>query len=494
VRSLGVRAQLLLVLLVPLVLFAPVTVVVFHRTLQREVGHQVDARADIIAKEAAPVLVDDVLTGDRIAAERRLADIRNANAEIAYVFVVDPHGQLVAHSFREGFPADLLAVHAPRPTGDAPQPVELEGRPVHDVRAPMLGGRAGWVHLGMFTDVAAKTHSAVILRVAGIGIGVVVVGVALALLFSSRMLRRLDQVSRAAKRVGEGSFETGLRDLRDDEIGRLCVSFDDMAQRLRLAKEQGEQTMQQLAHSESLVAVGRLAAGLAHEINNPLSGALHCIENLKSDDQDEAQRREYYGLMAEGIGRAQTVIRRLLDFSKQHALEARDVDVRLLVDQVVSLAQPALAKQRVRTAVRHEEALPLVTLDPHQMAQVFLNLVLNGAEAMSEGGTLAIETSALDGQCRIRVRDEGCGIAPEAHARIFEPFFTTKGRSQGSGLGLSVSLGIVQRHGGRILVDSTPGRGSTFDVLLPLTGAGADAAARAEGAAGGVGDVEVSRA
>ncbi|MBI2390965.1 MAG: HAMP domain-containing protein [Deltaproteobacteria bacterium] len=466
-RSLGLRAQLLLVLLLPLAVFGPMAAMLFVEALQRSVGREVDVRAEVLARETASLVVDDVLTGDRIGAERRLADIRDANAELAYLFVLDPHGRVTAHTFPLGFPADLLAVHDGAGARRI-NAVKLDGRSVRDVGAPILGGIAGSVHLGISTDPIGRAPRWVMPRMGAIGLGVVVVGVGLALLFSSRMMRRLDQVSAAAARLGEGHFDTGLSDTRDDEIGRLCAAFDDMARRLRLAHEERERTHVRLAQSERLVAAGRLAAGVAHEINNPLSGVLHCLDNLRKSDADERGRREYYDLMAEGVTRAQRVIRGLLDFSRQQPLEVQPTELPRLVDQVVALAEPALRKGRVRIDVRHGEALPPIPLDQHQMAQVLLNLVLNAAEAMQDGGVIEIETSVVDEMCRIRIDDTGCGIAPEALGRIFEPFYTTKGKAKGSGLGLSVSLGIVERHGGRILVESAVGLGTTFHVLLPL--------------------------
>ncbi|MBL8719524.1 MAG: HAMP domain-containing protein [Myxococcales bacterium] len=461
-RSLGVRAQLLLVLLLPLAIFGPLAALFFVQALERSVGREVDVRANLLARQTASLVVDDVLTGDRRGAERRLVDLLGANTDLAYLFVLDPRGHVLAHTFPQGFPADLLAVHDP---SSAPRAVEIDGRRVQDVRAPILGGAAGVVHLGISTDAIHAAPRWVISRLAFVGVGVVTVGVGLALLFSARMLRRLDRVSTAAARLGEGRYDTGLDDDRDDEIGRVCGAFDAMAVRLRQAHEEREKTQLRLAQSERLVAVGRLAAGVAHEINNPLSGVLHCLDNLRADDAAEGQRREYYELMADGVSRAQRVIGGLLDFSKQRPITVVPTELRALVAEVSALAEPALRMARVHIETRHEE-LPSLLVDPHQMAQVVLNLVLNAAESMAEGGVVVVETARVGPHGRLRVSDQGCGIPESQLSQVFEPFFTTKGK--GSGLGLSVSLGIVERHGGRLVVDSRVGRGTSFDVLLPL--------------------------
>jgi signal transduction histidine kinase len=466
-RALGLRASILLLLLVPLALFAPLTVVVIHRGVSGEVAREVEQRASVLVRQAAVAVIDDILTGERLAAERKLADL-GSERDVAYVFVVDPSGRLLAHTFPGGFPAQLLGVTRARRGQGEPVRVRLGAALVHDVTAPLLGGLGGTVHLGVGSAAARRTSLTVLLRLTAIGLSIVAAGVALALLLARRLVRRIDALTAAARTVGAGVLEVRVTDARDDELGRLGAAFNEMACRLGQARRDQELMFERLARSEKLVAVGQLAAGVAHEINNPLSGSLHCLENLGRVDHDAGRRREYYELMADGISRAQKVVRNLLEFARQHPPDIRPVDLNALTEKSLALVRAPFEQGHVRAVLSFDLGLPHVAADAHQIGQVVMNLLLNALEAMPGGGLCEVETTRCGDECRLRVRDSGHGIGPEVRGRIFDPFFTTKSDGRGSGLGLSVSLGIVERHGGRIEVTSAPGEGASFDVFLPV--------------------------
>ena len=466
-RTPGLRLTVVLVLLAPLALFAPVTVLVIHRGVIREVEREIDQRAVALAQQAAAAVLDDVLTGERLAAERKLGDLRAERPEVAYLFVVDRTGHVVAHTFAHGFPRDLLAVaHPPRPS-DRPARLRLGGQRLRHARTPMLGGLAGTMHLGIDGAGAQRTAQAVLLRLSVLGLGMVAVGATLTLLLARKLVRRIEALTRAADAVGAGDLDVSVAVTGADELGRLGASFNVMAASLRGAREERERMFLQLARSEKLVAVGQLAAGVAHEINNPLSGTLHCLDNLRREDRDELRRHEYYDLMTDGVTRAQRVVRSLLEFARQHPPDVRTVDLNALTEKALALTRLQFEGGHVRAVATLDPGLPPVSADPHQLGQVVTNLLLNALEAMPGGGLCEVESARVGDECRLRVRDHGHGIPAEARERIFDPFFTTKPDGRGSGLGLSVSLGVVERHGGRIEVTSEPGQGATFDVYLP---------------------------
>jgi PAS domain S-box-containing protein len=226
---------------------------------------------------------------------------------------------------------------------------------------------------------------------------------------------------------------------------------------------------QRIRNSEKLASVGRLAAGVAHEINNPLGGILNCLYNLRKGTLSPSRQEEYRVSMEDGVRRVQTIVRQLLDFSQQHEPEFALTDINHVVDRVLVLTTHLFAPNRIRLETGFGQGLPNVTLDRHMIEQVLMNLVLNAVQAMKDGGGLTIRTSVVEGVCLIEVRDTGSGIPPAILPRIFDPFFTTKSEGEGTGLGLSVSLGIVERHGGKILVDSEVGRGTTFTLCLPVS-------------------------
>jgi PAS domain S-box-containing protein len=226
---------------------------------------------------------------------------------------------------------------------------------------------------------------------------------------------------------------------------------------------------QQIRNSEKLASVGRLAAGVAHEINNPLGGILNCLYNLRKGTLSPSRQEEYRVSMEDGVRRVQKIVRQLLDFSQQHEPEFALTDMNHVVDRVLVLTTHLFAPNRIVLETVLGHGLPNVMVDRHMIEQVLMNLVLNAVQAMKDGGVLTIRTSVVEGVCLIEVRDTGSGIPPAVLPRIFDPFFTTKSEGEGTGLGLSVSLGIVERHGGKILVDSEVGKGTTFTLYLPVS-------------------------
>jgi signal transduction histidine kinase len=215
------------------------------------------------------------------------------------------------------------------------------------------------------------------------------------------------------------------------------------------------------ARLEQLSAVGVLAAGVAHEINNPMTTILGYAKLLQEDHPNIAPLQ----LVVEEADRVQQIIRHLLDFSRQEPGLVSPTDLNEAVQRTLKLVAPQLKKRRID--VRTElVTLPSVPVDVRRIEQVFVNLAQNAAQAMEGGGTLTVRTSPRDGRVAVEFQDTGCGIPAAELDRIFEPFFTTKGPGAGTGLGLAISREIVADHGGELQVESQPGAGALFRVLL----------------------------
>lgn len=243
---------------------------------------------------------------------------------------------------------------------------------------------------------------------------------------------------------------------------------------LGIARDITERKMleQQVRNAERLASIGKLAAGVAHEINNPLGGILNCLYNIRKGMLTPARAEEYMHYMEDGLRRVQKIVRQLLDFSQQHDPELVPTDLHALVDRVLVLTDHTLRAKHLALVRECDEATPWILVDPHMIEQVLMNLILNAVQATDEGGCITIRTRCTDEICEIQVADTGCGIPPEIRPHIFDPFFTTKRTGEGTGLGLSVSLGIVERHGGDMLVESEVGKGTVFTVRLPLVHGG----------------------
>ncbi|MBI5327712.1 MAG: PAS domain S-box protein [Deltaproteobacteria bacterium] len=239
---------------------------------------------------------------------------------------------------------------------------------------------------------------------------------------------------------------------------------------LGIAKDITEQKMleQQVAHTEKMSAIGQLAAGIAHEINNPLGGILNCLYNLRKNKFSPQREEEYYRSMEDGIHRVKKIVSQLLDFSQQHEPEFTSVDINSLIEEVLFLLNYAFSTNKIKIERVFDDNLPLLMLDRHKMQQVFTNILLNAVQAIEGRGLITVITRHEDGLCCVDIMDTGKGIPPNILPRVFDPFVTTKDIGEGTGLGLSVSKGIVDMHDGAIDVKSEINKGSVFTIKLPI--------------------------
>lgn len=276
-----------------------------------------------------------------------------------------------------------------------------------------------------------------------------------------------------AKQVYEVEIVTRLGELRTVMVSVSPLQRVDghILGVLGIARDMTEtkKLERQIQNAEKLASIGKLAAGVAHEINNPLGGILNCLYNLRKGTPSPARQEEYWTSMEHGVRRVQKIVRQLLDFSQQHEPAFSQADINRVVDQVLTLTTHLFAPSGIRLEIIQGQGLPPVMVDRHMIEQVLMNLILNAVQAMKQGGVLTIRTSVSEGVCRVDVQDSGAGIPASVLPRIFDPFFTTKSEGEGTGLGLSVSLGIVERHGGKISVESEVGTGSTFTLYLPVS-------------------------
>jgi two-component system NtrC family sensor kinase len=226
----------------------------------------------------------------------------------------------------------------------------------------------------------------------------------------------------------------------------------------------------ELFQSEKLAALGEMSAGIAHEVNNPLTGILMYGSMLYNDPRLEPDLKEDLAVILRETKRCGGIVRGLLEFSRKSVPQKSMTSISQLMDKTLCLVENQALFFNIQVIRKYDPLQPDVFLDPNQIEQVFMNLIFNAAHAMHEGGTLTIETGVPEAGSSVwvKIRDTGCGILPENLERIFNPFFTTKG-VHGTGLGLSVSYGVVESHGGQIEVESMPGEGSTFTITLPLS-------------------------
>ncbi len=289
--------------------------------------------------------------------------------------------------------------------------------------------------------------------------------VALVIRTISRPLRR---VTEAAVAVAGGEYGTEVELRSTDEVGLLAASFNEMSRKMAADIEQLRQLNEHLIRSEKLAATGTLAAGVAHEVNNPLASISSLLQMVQTRPSTDPETREMLNLMQGQITRISNVLRDLMDFARTRPPERQPLDLNQTVEASLRLARFDKGFNNIAVTAVYAPALPLIQADAGQLQQVFLNLLLNARDAMPDGGELRLQTRHEADNITVAIADNGPGIAPEHRAHIFDPFFTTKPAGAGTGLGLAVCYGIVNAHGGQITINANNGRGTIIEVILPL--------------------------
>jgi two-component system, NtrC family, sensor kinase len=275
----------------------------------------------------------------------------------------------------------------------------------------------------------------------------------------------ITELVEANRQLAKGNMMARVKPYGTGELAELGRAFNRLAETL-------ENTQQNLLHKERLAAMGQLAAGVAHEINNPLGTILLFSDTLYQEADADDPRRDDLKMIVDETLRCKNIVAHLLNFARQQEVLAQDTDINALLDRSIELMehQPQFADIEIRR--QYSPELPVVQADPNQLLQVFANLLRNAAESMEDGGTITLSTRLIAGPLvEIKVSDTGIGITRENMGKMFTPFFTTKALGKGMGLGLSIVYGIIKMHKGQIMVQSQAGQGTTFTITLPVQSA-----------------------
>jgi len=320
-------------------------------------------------------------------------------------------------------------------------------------------------------------------------LGIALIGLVLIIFASFLMAKKianpLRKLETVANQIATGDYKKEIHLEAPREIENLATSINQMAKELETEKEEleawGEKLEKkvqqrteeikkihsQLFRSEKLASIGKLAAGVAHEINNPLTGILTNASLLKDDLTDDDPRKEDVEVIVKETIRCREIVKRLLDFARQTKPQKKLTNLNSLIDNIILLVRNQTSFRNIEIEKHVVTDFPELMVDPDQIQQVFINLILNASEAMPNGGKLNIELNKSNEETvSILFSDTGIGIPEHLKEKIFDPFFTTK--ESGTGLGLSITYGIIEQHGGNINLTSTPGEGTTFEISLPL--------------------------
>jgi hypothetical protein len=394
------------------------------------------------------------------------------------------------------------------------------------IQGKMGGGIQIDIPIGDVMVYLLKSQKMILVSLILDGIVLIVFG---SFLLSRVLVKPLKDLVRLTQKISEGDFSQTIEVTSKNEMGQLISSFNRMIEKLRenqesidnylksleMANKKLKQAQEELIRTEKLASIGRFAAGVAHEVGNPLGAILGYTSILEKNEIDREESKDYLKRIGKEIERINRIVRELLDFARPSKFEIKDIEVNKVVENTLSLLSHQKNFKNIETQLELQPDLPMVKGDESQLSQVLINILLNAIDAMPNGGNLKIQTENLvvdnlfgdefqplyprrrkadptesdysrmrkpdplssllskfsrgDSLVKINISDTGMGIEQENLEKIFDPFFSTKDPDKGTGLGLSISLRIIESMGGKISVESEVGKGSTFEIYFPAS-------------------------
>jgi len=487
----SLRAKFIIgIVTLQIALMGAVTIVV-ERNERGAIIEQTKFRA-LSLGESLATLSESYLLGYNFAKLEQVAERLTAHDPDVFYTVAHLHdGIVAAYSGRDDLQGTTLNDPTSQRALQAPAPLVQEitlpetKEPGYDVAIPVIvpGSAKKWgtIRLGFSLKRAYglihQTRRDLLL----LSLGAIVCGTSLAIVLAMRISRPIGYLVAAAQELARGSYDRPVRVNARDELGYLAHAFEQMrASLLRHLKSEAEEkrrleesnrklreAQQQLIQSESMAAVGKVSARVAHEVNNPLAIIKTAVRIIRNQSAPDSPTTSSLQMIEDEIGRIARIIQELLEFSRPTTPVQEWVQVNAVIQSLEPLLKQDLREKQIALKIILELELPLVLISSDQLKQVILNLVRNAEDAMPQGGELMIRTAQQGRFVELHITDTGCGIPAEHREHIFDPFFTTKRRGRGMGLGLSVSYGIITAASGRIEVEGEVGKGSMFRVGLP---------------------------
>jgi signal transduction histidine kinase len=477
--KLGLMVNLLILVLIAGSLF------LMERRQRTAIVQEVEKRALIMAQALESATTADLLTYNYVSIEQSVLKF-SKEPDLVYAEVMDKEGGVAAEYIRD-YPIRRILTGSTRPKTSVPTIDQLslpgtERETVYDVRLPVMieGSPEPWgtIRLG----VSLKRMHAEIARsrwqIAGFGLVGLVLGSAAATLLARRMTRPIQALTRGVAAVGRGDFSQQIEVVSQDELGQLSSAFNEMTQQLARIRELEDR----LRRADRLAALGTMAAGIAHDIRNPLTSILIFSQLMSSHHNDPEVREKFDRVVPRELERVQAVIEDMMELARPSTMHLEPASVNEILTQVFELYEEQAATQGVKIAREFDPTLPFCLTDRKRLHRCLSNLISNAIQAMANGGDLAVRTclvptpagvaslagdAAPDSAIQISVSDTGPGIPADRLSRIFDPFYTTK--EKGLGLGMAIAHRIIEDHKGTIDVESQVGIGTSFTVHLPVS-------------------------
>jgi two-component system, NtrC family, sensor kinase len=475
--------------------FGALNIIIVNNSVTRSLMDEFDKRGYFITRTLAEQAVGYILADNPAGLNLLVNEIKGIDPSIHYVFILNEHSEVIAHTFNRGVPPGLLSINRlpPEEAYRSALITDIDNVDllIKDFAMPALSPTIGTVRVGILESEIRKQVIST-LNILWLMVGIfLLLGAFGALFFSHTIsvpLRMLSQQSEIIDirniqsgidriRESTGNFYFRVRRVfnRDDEIDILYENYLNMLKRLEQTHHELNNLQQLLLQTEKMASIGTLTAGIAHEINNPLAGMSISLKRISKQPGNQEQIRKYTILMQEALGKIENVIQDLLTYSRKSHLVFEKINICDIIRKSVKLAQYRLKGNNIDITIDSSGCPLVVFVSTNRIEQVFFNMIINAIDAILEkmdsspgmDGKIDIKLDEDKMYNMVSISDNGTGMDKEMLSKVFDPFFTTKQPGKGTGLGLSVSYQIIKDHGGEIRVESSRTAGTTFSILLP---------------------------
>lgn len=473
-------------------IFGAINIYLLWTSVYSSFEKEIDKRCLVLAKITAGKSLTPILYNDEMGLFNVLNEVKQSDQSISYIFVLNKNNQLIAQTYGVIIPEKLLSINGLKDNLHQIKAIKTENYKypvIRDIAFPIMDGEIGTIRLGIVEDhiqqeIKEATFNLILMIVIFLGLGLLG-----AFIFSYIITSPIKKISQKAQELDLNLIDKKGFNLDShknmtilnvpiiDELDVLETKFSEMVNRLQNSFVELQNTQSALIQAEKLVSLGRLSAGVAHEINNPISGIKNCLNRIHKNPQNIEQNATYFELIKEATERIENVVKHLLNFSREQDVYFQEMALNESVENAVKQTRHKLEKDRIQIQQSINSNIRIKGSSLH-LEQVLINLILNSLDAINERierepnhiGKLDIVLEESDSKlwALVRIKDNGMGIPNEIKDKIFDPFFTSKKIGEGTGLGLYLTFNLIIAHKGEINFVSQEGSGTEFIIKLPL--------------------------
>lgn len=476
-------------------LFGSLNLLFIRNQVYNTFENQIEKQGLSIAIGIAEGSIDPILFNDVSALNKLLVRTKTINPDLEYIFLVSPNNEVIAHTFETVTPSNLINANV-LPDTVLKKTVLIhdtskKNRIIRDMAIPIFDKRLGIVRIGLKEDAFSEEISNTTRLFLQMVFVLLLLGILASLALSYIISSPLRAISEQASQVNFDSLSEQTHNFDSletsrmnkwknifnfsDEIDILNSTFIQMLMRLKGAYSELKSAQDSLSQTEKMASVGTLAAGLAHEINNPIAGIRNCLRRISDKPENIKQNAEYFEMMNEAIDKIENVVQGMLSFSRKQELTFSRIDIIKSIENAIGLTGYQLEMAQITLKREYEDQSIFALASPNHLEQVFVNILLNSIDAISErkqvrtepNGEIAVLVKKNDGTIKIEFSDNGTGMPEDKVASLFDPFFTLKKIRQGTGLGMAVSYNIISSHLGQIAGKNNEEGGFCITITLP---------------------------